>query len=431
MKLLRRTPAPADPESPMTLAPRLVQPVDQPVGEIIDLNDGVTGTPTAPDISVVMPCLNEEESVGQCVAAALEGIARSGLTGEVVIGDNGSTDRSVEVARAAGARVVHQPQRGYGSAYRKGFEYARGRYLVMGDSDGTYDFRELHALIGKLEDGADYVLGSRFGGQILPGAMPWLHRYVGNPVLTGVLNNFFNLRVSDAHSGMRAFTREAYDRLGLATEGMEFASEIVINAAHANLRVEEVPITYWPRTGESKLNSFRDGWRHLRFMLLLCPFYLFLLPGLAMFILGSTAQLGMLVGTIEVGDASFGVHYTVVAAMLCILGAQTFMFGVFTKAYVRQSRYGRPDWLLDKIERHFSLERGLFTGILLFLAGLAVDVYVLVSWLAADRGELDAMRIVLFSMTLMVIGAQIAFGSFFLSLFDDRQPYRARASASR
>ncbi len=382
-----------------------------------------------PEISVVMPCLDEEQSVGECVRAALKGIARTGLPGEVVVCDNGSSDRSVARAVAAGAWVVHQPQRGYGSAYRKGFEYARGRMLVMGDSDGSYDFAELHALVDRLEQGADYVLGSRFRGTILPGAMPRLHQYVGNPLLTGVLNRFFDLRVSDAHSGMRGFTREAYDRLGLATEGMEFASEIVINAAQAGLRVEEVPITYSPRAGESKLHSFRDGWRHLRFMLLLCPRYLFLLPGMAMMILGATAQLGMLTGTVEVGSASFGVHYTVLAAMLTILGFQSILFGVFTKAYVRMRRHGRPDWLLDRIEQHFSLERGLVTGTVLFATGIAVDLWVLLSWLAADRGELDAVRLVLAAGTLMVVGAQTAFASFFLSLFDERQPYRARATS--
>lgn len=269
---------------------------NSPLDATIDLTDvsvasaaRAGGEPPSrpPDISVVMPCLDEQDSVGQCVRAALQGIARSGLTGEVVVCDNGSTDASVARAVEAGARVVHQPLRGYGSAYRKGFTYARGRLLVMGDSDGSYDFSQLPQLVDRLERGADYVLGSRLAGEILPGAMPPLHRYVGNPLLTAVLNRFFDLRVSDAHSGMRAFTREAYDRLDLATEGMEFASEIVINAAQAGLRVEEVPITYSPRIGTSKLHSFRDGWRHLRFMLLLCPRYLFLLPGIAMFVLGA------------------------------------------------------------------------------------------------------------------------------------------------
>jgi len=372
------------------------------------------------DVSVVMPCLNEEESVGFCVERALLGIRRSGLTGEVVVCDNGSTDASVRVATAAGARVVHQPEKGYGSAYRKGFEYARGRYLVMGDSDGSYDFSELHALTARLAAGdSDYVLGSRFDGEILPGAMPWLHQRIGNPVLTGILNRFFGLRVSDAHSGMRAFTREAYDRLGLATEGMEFASEIVINAAQVGLKVSEVPITYHPRIGESKLHSFRDGWRHLRFMLLLAPKYLFMIPGLLLVTLGVTGQIFLLPGNASLGSQRLGLHFVVLATLMTVLGYMTLMFGVFTKAYARLRRPSYTDGTLAWLDRRFSLERGLVLGIGLFVVGFAVDAFLLVDWLGQNRGEYDALRPALGALTLMMVGAMTAFGSFFLSLFFD------------
>ena len=370
-----------------------------------------------PDISVVMPCLDEEDAIVHCIELALEGIRRSGLTGEVVVCDNGSTDRSVARAAAAGARVVHQPLRGYGSAYRKGFEMARGKYLVMGDSDGSYDFSELHRFVALLVEGNDYVLGSRFDGEILPGAMPWLHQYIGNPVLTGVLNRFFGLHASDAHSGMRAFTREAYDRLGVATEGMEFASEIVINAAHAGLKVAETPITYHPRIGESKLHSFRDGWRHLRFMLLLCPKYLFLVPGLLLLGFGSIGMAAFTAGNLTVGGFTFGIHWMVLSTMLVILGYQSMLFGCFTKAYARQQRVGRRDWMLDKIDTHFSLEKGLILGGLMVVAGFLINLGVLASWIGSDLGELDALRPALLAMTLMCIGSQTAFGSFFLSLF--------------
>ncbi|MGH9066512.1 MAG: glycosyltransferase family 2 protein, partial [Acidimicrobiales bacterium] len=221
----------------------------------------------AVDVSVVMPCLNEEASVGSCVERAWRGLARTGLRGEVIVCDNGSRDRSVEVAQAAGARVVHQARRGYGIAYLTGMNQARGWAVVMGDSDCSYDFLELDQLINPLLDGYEYVLGSRFSGNILPGAMPWLHRYVGNPVLTGVLNRLFSLPTTDAHSGMRAFTRDGYERMALRSEGMELASEIVIAGARAGLKMIEVPITYHPRVGSSKLHPWRDGWRHLRFML--------------------------------------------------------------------------------------------------------------------------------------------------------------------
>jgi hypothetical protein len=366
-----------------------------------------------------MPCLNEQDSIVVCVERAIEGIRRSGLSGEVVVCDNGSTDASVERAIAAGARVVHQPLKGYGSAYRKGFEYARGKFLVMGDSDATYDFSQLDALVAKLQSGeADYVLGSRFTGTILPGAMPWLHRRIGNPVLTGVLNQFFGLDVSDAHSGMRAFTREAYDRLGLATEGMEFASEIVINAAHAGLRVSEVPITYHPRTGESKLHSFRDGWRHLRFMLLLAPKYLFMIPGLIMMAAGFGLQIALMPG-LGLGGGRLGVHFAVLGALLAILGYQALMFGVFTKAHARLKRPSYLDGTLAALDRHFSLERGLIAGGFYFLAGLIIDVWILIGWLSSNGGPLDALRPALLALTLMSLGAMTAFGSFFLSLFLD------------
>ncbi len=219
------------------------------------------------ELSVVMPCLNEEDSVRWCVERAWRGIGRAGLRGEVVVCDNGSVDRSVEVAQGAGARVVRESRRGYGRAYLTGIEASVGRVIVIGDSDYSYDFFELYRLVGPLFEGYDYVLGSRFTGTILPGAMPFLNRYVGSPVLTGMLNRLFGLDTSDAHSGMRAFTRSAYERMGLRCEGMEFASEIVIAAARAGLRVTEVPITYHPRLGDSKLRRWRDGARHVRFML--------------------------------------------------------------------------------------------------------------------------------------------------------------------
>jgi glycosyltransferase involved in cell wall biosynthesis len=218
------------------------------------------------DLSVVMPCLNEEESVRLCIERAWGGIEQTGLRGEVVVCDNGSTDRSVEIAERAGARVVHEPRRGYGRAYRTGIEASVGELIVIGDSDCSYDFLELHKLVGLLLDGYDYVLGSRFAGTILPGAMPPINRYFGNPILTATLNRLFGLHTTDAHSGMRAFRRSGYERMQLRCDGMEFASEIVIAAARKGLRVAEVPIIYHPRIGETKLHRWRDGYRHLRFM---------------------------------------------------------------------------------------------------------------------------------------------------------------------
>jgi glycosyltransferase involved in cell wall biosynthesis len=228
----------------------------------------------AVEISVVMPCLNEEESVGICVRKAWEGIHKTGRTGEVIVADNGSTDRSVEVARSAGARVIHQPVRGYGNAYLAGFAVARGSIIVMGDADNSYDFTAIDDLVAPMvEQGLDYVHGSRFTGQIERGAMSWSHRYIGNPVLTRLLNVLFKLQVNDAHSGFRVFTRDALQQMDLQCEGMEFASEIVVKAARANLKVTEVPITYHPRIGESKLNSMSDAWRHISFLVRSSPLF--------------------------------------------------------------------------------------------------------------------------------------------------------------
>lgn len=377
------------------------------------------GALSAPiEISVVMPCLNEEQSVGQCVAAAVTGLAKAGVHGEVVVVDNGSTDASVAVATAAGARVVPERRRGYGNAYRAGFAAARGRVIVMGDSDGSYDFTQLGDLVEPLAAGrADYVLGSRFAGTILPGAMPPLHRYVGNPVLTWVLNRLFGLRSSDAHSGMRAFTADARDRMAPRCEGMELASELVIAAARAELRIAEVPIVYHPRLGSSKLHSLRDGWRHLRFMLMLAPRHLFVLPGLTMLVLGVAGQLALLPGALNLGWHALDTHFSVLFALIAILGWQVTLLGLFAHAHNAAAGWaGRARWPITWIERSFSLERGLLAGAALFTVGLVIDLVVLTRWLENDLGPLDELRPALLAMTSMIVGAQTAFSSFLLRL---------------
>jgi glycosyltransferase involved in cell wall biosynthesis len=375
----------------------------------------------APVISVVMPCLNEEATIGACVAKALRGLELAGLCGEVVVADNGSTDRSVQIAEAAGARVVHVPQRGYGNAYLAGFAAARGRLLVMGDSDDTYDFTELGRLITPLQrEEHDYVLGSRFRGQILPGAMPWLHQYVGNPVLTWVLNRLFGLEVSDAHSGMRAFTRDAYQRMRLQSPGMEFASELVVNAAKARLRVTEVPITYYPRGGESKLRSFRDGWRHLRFMLLRSPDWVFLVPGLALLIFGMLALIALTPGPLPLAGHDWDVHALVLGCLCAILGVQVLTMGMSAKAYAYRRWPDPEDRTIRQFYRHFTLERGLLLGIAAFVVGFAINAAILWVWLDRSMGPLDAVRPAVAAATLMVVGTQVFFSSFLLSILDIR-----------
>ncbi len=372
-----------------------------------------------PEVSVVMPCLNEAASVAKCVETARAAMAKAGLAGEVVVADNGSTDGSAEIAERAGARVVHAPTRGYGAAYLAGIAAARGRYFVLGDADGTYDFDTVPAFVATLKKGSDVVLGSRFAGTILPGAMPWLHRYVGNPVLTGILVVFFGQRVSDAHCGLRAMTREAAERMRLRTSGMEFASEMVAMAIRQGLKVSEIPIVYRPRTGESKLRSFRDGWRHLRFMLLLSPTPLFLLPGLLMLVVGLAGLLVLLPGPIRVGAINFDFHFMFVASALAILGVQLVVLGLAAKAFARKENIVREDRWLLLLDRWFSLERGLLAGLGLVAIGLVLNVKILLHWLAAGRGELFAVRPALAGLTLLVVGAQVVFGSFFISVLRD------------
>ena len=372
-----------------------------------------------PEVSVIMPCLNEAATVAKCVAKARAALEGAGLVGEVVVADNGSDDGSPALAEAAGARVVAAPVRGYGAAYLAGLEAARGTYLVLGDADDTYDFAAVPEFVAALKAGADVVMGSRFRGRILPGAMPWLHRYVGNPILSGILSLFFGRGVSDAHCGLRAMTREASDRMRLRSTGMEFASEMVALALRHGLRVAEIPITYYPRGGESKLRSFRDGWRHLRFMLLLSPTPLFLVPGLAALVLGLAGLCVLLPGPLRVGALLFDFHFMFVASAVAILGVQLVVLGLAAKLYARGELSIRGDAWLAWLDRHFTLERGLLVGLALAAAGLGVNAWILASWLGEGRGQLFAVRPALLGLSLIVVGAQLVFGSFFISVLHD------------
>jgi glycosyltransferase involved in cell wall biosynthesis len=368
----------------------------------------------APDISVVMPCLNESRSVGLCVEKAWAGIRASGLRGEVIVADNGSTDGSVEVARAKGAQVVYQPAPGYGNAYLRGFAEARGRIIVMGDSDSSYDFAAIPQLIEPLlAGGCDYVLGSRFGGTIEPGAMTWSHRYIGNPVLTAVLNLLFDLEVSDAHSGLRAFTRPALDRMALRCEGMECASEIVVKAARAGLRVAEVPIVYHPRIGESKLKSVHDGWRHLRFLLTLSPTLLFLLPG-ALLLAGSLlAEVGLAFA----GGGTQTLWGKVGCALIAILGSCLVTGGLFARTYSLRFGFEQPGRLSNWLDRAFSLDCGLLTGGGLTAVGMAlVALQFVVGWGSASTDSASASEAIMAPL-LVILGLQVCVGSFVLNIF--------------
>jgi glycosyltransferase involved in cell wall biosynthesis len=371
-----------------------------------------------PLVSVVIPCLNEAANIEACVRRAEAALEREGILGEVVVADNGSTDGSAELAASAGARVVREPRRGYGSAYLAGFDEARGRYIVMADADLTYDFDDIPRFVAELEDGAELVMGDRMDN-IHPGAMPWLHRYVGNPVLTGVLNLFFRTGVKDAHCGMRAFRSEVLPALDLRTTGMEFASEMVIRASKAGLKIREVPIEYHPRAGESKLSSFRDGWRHLRFLLVHSPTYLFVIPGALMSVLGTLITLAVLF-RVSVFGRAWDLHTMIGGSLLMIVGTQVLALGLCAHAYGTYFMGEREAWF-DRMRARFRLEHGLLLGGAVMLTGLGIGVAILITWANRGFGSLSEERLAVLAAALVIAGIQIFFSSFLLSILGLRR----------
>jgi glycosyltransferase involved in cell wall biosynthesis len=371
-----------------------------------------------PHVSVVIPCLNEADHIQECVQRAFAALEECGLTGEVVVVDNGSDDRSGELAAAVGARVVHEPRRGYGSAYRAGFAAARGNHIVMADADLTYDFDDIPRFVELLDDGGDFVIGDRMDN-IQPGAMPWLHRYVGNPVLSGILNLFFRTGVKDAHCGMRAVRTEALPELDLRTTGMEFASEMVIRAAKQDLEIRQIPIEYHPRAGQSKLASFRDGWRHLRFLLVHSPTYLFVIPGALLAFLG--VLISITVGLeIEILGRAWQTHAMVAGALLMIVGTQVLALGLCAHAYGTYFMAERDAWF-DRMRARFRLEHGLLLGGAVVLAGLAMAGVIVGRWVDRGFGELSEERMAVLAAALIIVGIQIFFSSFLLSILGLRR----------
>jgi glycosyltransferase involved in cell wall biosynthesis len=369
-------------------------------------------------VSVVIPCLNEEENIVQCVTDALAALDAGALSGEVIVVDNDSDDRSAQLAQEAGARVIHEPRRGYGSAYLAGFAQARGDYIVMADADLTYDFGEIPHFVEHLDQGAQLVMGDRMDN-IKPGAMPWLHRYVGNPVLTGILNLFFRTGVSDAHCGMRALRRDVLETLDLRTTGMEFASEMVIRASKEKLRIAEVPIEYHPRGGESKLSSFRDGWRHLRFLLVHSPTWLFIVPGAVLAALGVLLSI-MPLANITLAGHAFNVHALIAGALLVIVGTQVVAMGLCAHAYGTYY-LGEKDAWFDAMRARFRLEHGLMLGGGIILLGVAGGAVIVVNWIQNGFGSLAYEDLAIVTATLIIVGVQIFFASFLLSILGLRR----------
>lgn len=369
-------------------------------------------------VSVVLPCLNERETVGVCVSKAKNTMRDLGIEGEVIVADNGSTDGSDQIAKSLGAIVVSEPAKGYGNAYRAGISAASGEYIVIADSDDSYDLTDIGRFIEPLKNGYEFVIGTRLKGKIEKGAMPWLHRYLGNPLLTAILNMMYGSRLSDAHCGMRSFTKTAYERMNLQTTGMEFASEMIIKAAQFGLLTKELPITLYPdgRSGRPHLRSFRDGWRHLRFMLLHSPTYLYFFPGTALFLLGMLILFVLLRGPLYIAGRLFDLHIMVLGSLFAILGYQIINIGFYARIYAARQNFVPEGQTLRKLFKLFNLERGLLVGVLIFLIGFFTDFYILMSWILSGFGPLNKVRLALLASTFIIIGTQTIFSSFFLSM---------------
>jgi glycosyltransferase involved in cell wall biosynthesis len=378
------------------------------------------------ELTILMPCLDEAETLATCVGKARSYLDRSGVSGEVLVVDNGSSDGSVQIAERAGARVICEQRKGYGSALRAGINAAHGRYIVMGDADDSYDFTALDPFMEALRGGADLVMGNRFQGGIAPNAMPPLHRYLGNPVLSGIGRLFFHSPIGDFHCGLRGFRAEAMRGLGLATDGMEFASEMVVRSTVDGLRIAEVPATLSPdgRSRPPHLRSFRDGWRHLRFLLMLSPRWLFLYPGAALMMLGLASMLWLLPGPRMLFGLGLGVNTLVFSSAAIVCGFQAVTFAIFAKVFAINARLLPPDARVRGFTTPASVEIGMAAGVLLLVAGLAGGAYSLGMWSLASYGALNpevTLRVVAPSATAMIVGLQLVFSSFFLGVLGLRR----------
>jgi glycosyltransferase involved in cell wall biosynthesis len=384
----------------------------------MQLEDQAALSPSPMRVSVVIPCLNEAETIEECVRTARRVLRENWIIGEVVVVDNGSEDGSGELARAAGARVVEEPRRGYGNAYLAGFAAARGAYIVMIDADMTYDFDEIPRFVRELDEGAQLVMGNRMEA-IEPGAMSLLSR-IGNPLLSGFLNLLFRTPIRDAHCGMRALHRDILPTLALRATGMELASEMVIRATRASLEIRELPIALRPRGGKSKLAPFRDGWRHLRLMLLYNPNFLFLLPGILFGMIGTAVMLLVFAHASLFGRAFF-VHTLIAGSLLVIVGTQLFAFGLCGRAYAVNHLGDRDPWL-ERNTMRFRLEQGLVLGLALMSAGVVLGAVVISDWVAHGLGSLSDERVTILAATLFIVGIQVFFTSFLLSIIGLRRP---------
>jgi len=369
-----------------------------------------------PEVSVVLPCLNEEAAVSVCINKIKDVFSKEAINGEIIVVDNASTDRSRQIAEELGARVAIETIRGYGSAYLKGLSEAKGKFIIIADLDDSYDFYDIPKFLKLLRDGHDFVIGSRFKGKISKRAMSWSHRYVGNPILSGVCRLFFHTRISDVHCGMRAFSIEAYKKMKLNSTGMEFATEMVVSALQNNLKICEVPINYNARIGKSKLSSFRDAWRHVRFMLLFCPDWLYFIPGAIGFLAGLIILFLQLQGPFLFLGHKWDIHVMVLGSLTSLLSFQIINLGIYAKVFAVRERFVKNDKFISYLLKKFKLEFGLVAGAIFLILGFTVNLLVFLEWWRSSFGPLHRIRETIFAMTFMVLGIEIIFSSFFLSL---------------
>jgi glycosyltransferase involved in cell wall biosynthesis len=378
-----------------------------------------------PKVSIVMPCLNEAETLGLCIAKAKRFLHLNRIEGEIIVADNGSTDDSVKIAREMGVRLIHVTEKGYGNALRGGFEAARGQYVIMGDADDSYDFSDLTPFVDALDRGCDLVIGNRFKGGIRTGAMPLLHRYVGNPILSWIARLFFRSHIGDFHCGLRGFRRDVLPALNLQTAGMEFASEMIVKAVMRGLKIDEVPTVLYPdgRSRPPHLRTWSDGWRHLRFLLLYSPRWLFFYPGIFLVILGILTSAFLLGGPQKLGSITLDINTLLYAAFLTIMGIQSVLFSLFTYVFGTSTGLLPQDRTTDRLIEHMGLERGLLFGLAMILLGFVSSIGALLYWSQNRFGPIDptfSMRLVIPGAVLFTLGFQILFASFFLSILNTK-----------
>ena len=369
---------------------------------------------TIPKYSVVIPCRNEELTIGICIKKIQKVFEKNKIKGEIIVSDS-SSDRSAEIAESLGAKVIKHNKVGYGNAYLEGFKHVKGKYIIIGDADNTYDFFEIPKFIESLKSN-DFIIGNRFKGKMEKGSMPWLHRYIGNPILSLILRILFKTKIKDTHCGFRAIKKEELDKLNLVTPGMEFASEMIIKSIKNNLKIKEIPVNYGKRLGESKLRSFNDGWKHLRFMLLYSPNYLFFLPGIGLFSLGFILMLILLGGPIYIGRIMVDIHSMVLGSLFSIIGLQIIFLGLFAKTYAITHKLNKNDKFLNKVYKYLNLEKGIIIGGLILFIGFLINFDILLAWILNNFRGMGKVRIVIFGSTIMVLGLQAIFSSFFLSI---------------